>query len=202
MSIELYDNAVLNKFQEVYPNTVYAPTDRALEYASEVSETKQPKFPLISLYRQPFSIMIENVHMKEYKQGRKSRQTEEKDVVEYLRTLPVEIPWQIDLWCETDKQMSQLIQELVFWLLDEPVAIVKEPNTGQEFHFNLFFSRGEITDDTDVQAFTELGRLHRASTEIYTDEARVFMPYGKFTILEIDWTVVPVEEIKKENWSE
>jgi len=84
--------------------------------------------------------------------------------------------------------------------MDEPTFLVQEPTTGQQYHFNIFFSRGDITDNTDVQGFTELGRLHRSTLEIMTDEARIFMPYGKYTILHIDWEVEVVDKINKEDW--
>ena len=106
MSLGLFDNAIVSKFQSVFKNTVYTPVD-------EFPET--PTYPLITIYR------LENVpNFEEFfsftaKHEGISEIRQRDQVKVRLKKLSFLLTYQVDLYATDRDILDDLFVELCFF---------------------------------------------------------------------------------------
>lgn len=193
MSVTLYDNALLDKFTNpetgVFENTVLSPPDEAFMRCAELpANGGQVKLPLISIYREGYTINLENWNYRRFRIGQKQSYPDPntKTEVTMVRTLPIKIEYQIDVWATSKTQVDAIVRELVFWLLDSPYVKIEVPNS--DYRPEVSFKIEDIVDNSEIMSFEERGRFYRMTIPIVFEEAHLFCFNNLKTVLE-----VPVE---------
>lgn len=191
MSVEMYDYAVRDKLRGVFSNTHYAPTDEAFKRCAEANEGKV-KLPMISIFRPgAFEIDTRNYNMPDFFRGRnmwlKAPELGEgqslddvypkgniaPEAIRNLRSLPVVLRYQMDVWGTRMDVVNEMTKEIIFWLVEYPHIVVAEPISEIGMEFSIEFEDG-ITDNTDIMGFQDRGKLYRNSLDFFIRDARLF----------------------------
>lgn len=181
----MYDYGVVEKFKQVFSNTLYSPTDEAFRRCAELNEGKV-YLPLISIFR-PMGMEIDysNYSMPEFFRGRKLRLMDPQiaegqdtdnvlpEKVRNLRSLSVNLRYQMDIWGRNSNEINGLTKELIFWTVEYPHIEIQEPISGINFQFSIEFEQS-VTDNTDIAGFQDRGRLYRNTLEFSLRDSRLF----------------------------
>lgn len=151
MAVDMYDVAVTNKIKDLFYNTVYQ--DRDFVKHTVTDKSSVVKFPLISVFR-PDGWSVS------------STQNTWKASVAYLndlRTVYVDMNYQIDLYANTREQLEEITAELVLYLLKNPVVSVKYLSADESEYITVtstlrYVSGPERTSEMDDTAG---GRVYR-----------------------------------------
>lgn len=193
MSVTLYDDALLEKFREIFDNVVFSPPDRAFKRKSEINQGKV-EFPLISLYRENYTISFENFNFRQLRRGQEIQyMNDDKSIVQMVESLPLRIDYQLDVWAEDRKLVDKMVCELLFFMLTHRTVNITVPGTDKEFTFD--FQLEDISDNSDIMSFEERGRVYRVTIPFYFDNAHIFMLDNLDTVLDIDISVEIDEDI-------
>ena len=169
MSVELYDDALLEKIRGVYSNTVFASTERAFQACAELNNGKV-KLPLLSLSNFHYTISLPMLNTAAFRRGRSTEYTDEsKSEVRKQRTISLDINYQLDVWADRKKTVDSIVRELLFWFLENPQIIIENPD-GRDFQFSLIFDQ-DVENNSDVMSFEQLGRIYRMTIPMRLDNA-------------------------------
>jgi len=221
-ALKLYDEAMVEKIKKVFSNTYYAPPDKLFLYSGEDNDGLL-KLPIIGIHRPGgFSINRNLVNYSEYMRGKRVKVADDQTLYRYMRSLPVTIPYRIEVWGEEDNTVTQILKELIFFFHYEPTLIIsipelkndeaEEPSTEkargvdglagyspeqdykfEDFVFDIFFESDDINDDSDVMDFEDYGRLYRYTFDLVVPDARLFTFADMYTVLDVDVTYKLVE---------
>lgn len=158
MNIEAYDNSIEQKLKSIFPNVVYADTERALKESAE-DNNGAVKLPLISVYRTESKLSIDSGHlsMPAHKFGRKAHDYPGPSDLT-TQSIPLDITYQVDIWSVDRSHCDNIYRELLFYLIDCPNLTVEIPHVGTEdFAMTITDSSTEV----DTSSFSDTGRLYR-----------------------------------------
>lgn len=192
-NISKYHEALMNLFKSVFKgNVILEPVDTAFDYAIKQSKGKL-SFPFISIYPTP-TITLEhrNNNFASYKEGLKLY----KEVPVYdnygnlvdstgkisknVKTLYINIEYQIDVWALDRSTVEEVMQELVFWLYENQE--VSTEYQGQKLKFT--FSIGDsIQDNTDLTSYEANNKLYRNTINIMVS-ATLMRSENYFNVIE------------------
>jgi len=204
MSVNLYDEAVLNKFKGIFYNTVYAQTDMAFQASAELDKNQgKMRLPLFSIYCMNYTISLDWLNWGRTRVGRRSRFTDTENYTEMEReqTVPMRLEYQLDVWASTRSDLNDIVRELLFWIVQNPTFVVENPLNGEKYNFNLYIS-SDLQDNSDVMTHESRGRIYRMTIPLMVDEAVLFKVYDIKTVLEplIEIEVVDdINELKGED---
>ncbi len=154
--LHLYDNSMINKLKEVFPNVVYAPTDKALSIATD-DKKGNISLPLISVYRLSQNLDSSRSYPEAW-QGRLHNRVDSANSQLFTQSLPLTLTYQIDIWSTKRIESDSIYVELLFYLIDKPNLTIDIPNiTVEDFSLNIT----ETDSDIDMESFSEKGRLYR-----------------------------------------
>lgn len=180
MSIPLYDDAVIEKFESVFENVVFSEPDRAFNRSAEKrgvqGEDVEVKLPLISIYRENYTIDLERNNLRWRKRGRKVGLNDEETKAEMAESLPVRIDYQLDVWAKGRREVDFLTVELLFWMLDNPEIQLDLSEDFDDFSPYFNWKLEDVTDNSDIMSFEDRGKYYRVTIPFYFDEAMVFRP--------------------------
>lgn len=173
MSVTLYDNALLEKIKPVFNNVVISPPDMAFQRSAELNKG-DVKVPLLSIYRENYTLNRDNFNMMRTRRGRKTEYVNsEKSGVRMVKSLPIRIDYVLDVWAKEREVVDKMVAELLFWLVENPMITITIPNTTdmtQDFKLTI----EDMTDNSDVMSFEERGRIYRVSIPFYIDQAQLY----------------------------
>lgn len=192
MSLTLYNDALLSKFEGIYDNVVYSTTEEAFRKSALKMQKSNVTLPLISFYRTGFNITANLRNDPEFRSGRSSLLQSEDSTVRKLRSVPVTIQYQLDLWAQSQVVLDQMIQEVIFWLVGNPIVKVEVPSVGYQVDFSIMLE-DDIVDNTDIQSFEEGGRIYRKTLSLMTQSARLFSFHDIKTVLHSVQTEIEIE---------
>lgn len=177
MSIYLYDEALIRKLRNWTANTeinIYGPeqTGRMFEVIGDNTNDTPIKLPIIAIRRNP-SINISNPNKKPTTyDGLKIPELSEEDKMVKLSMIPIEISYQIDVYCRYMREADTLIRSLVFNIINHPTLEVLIPysNVNLEHNGNIRLTSG-IEDNSDVPERFVPGQFTRLSLTVSIDDA-------------------------------
>ena len=189
-SLGIYDRGVLNKFREVFDNSVISESEGAFSAAEEL--LGEVRLPLISIYREDFNIHTARYNLTQRRRGSSIVSgSEEDDEYKTIQDIPMEISYQIDVWTRRKEDIDKLIPELIFWLIENPNIEVNVEEADHPIEFPLVLEE-DVTDNTDIMSFEDKGRIFRMTLSARIDDARLFKFRTVKPVLttDIDYTVL------------
>lgn len=195
MSLKLYDEAMTEFIKEVFPNTVFAYQEKAFETRA-TKRDMPPKgevevmLPLVTLNRLTTEYAFEfagnnNRSLSGY-QGLRNR---------YIKTIPINIVYQIDIWSNKREETDDIFRELSFYLRDNEIEIDFDKDGKKDplkISFVLHLLDNE--DNTDIESFTDKGRIYRHSITVELREAVLIMTSDMHLVKDIPVRLVKLED--------
>lgn len=155
LTIQNYDQAVVDYFKSFYETTVYGSPEVAFKNAALQYKDKVP-LPLISVYRSELGLApIRNFPL--FKRGNITAVSE--STVSRERILPLTFIYHADVWATKASQAAQLFSEVLFRTIDKPLFDVAFDGIEPKIQANLILT--EIVDNTDSTQISTRGRLNR-----------------------------------------
>lgn len=194
--MHLYDEAVLNKFRELFgtDNMFIIPPERAKDTIAQL-EKDNVKFPLISLDRRGFSIRDSAVNWSASRMGLADSMTDEGKA-NIMHVIPIHINYQLDVYTVDRVSCDEILRELIFYFTLHPTLMVDIPyGLNTKHKFNLFFS-SDIEDNSDTVEHINKGVLYRYTANLYTDDAYLFANTPVDLVYSDIKEVIPIEEGK------
>lgn len=208
MSLECYDKAMKAKLERVFPNVVFSSLSKALSESAnvesisktsdgDVREKKKQEqvvsVPLIAFDR------INNPPNWEFRANdpavRRGRFViEEKD--HYLeKALPVNIQYQIDIISDKRVEVDGIWRELIMYLYTHSELAV-EFDGKNPFVENFPLKIMDTDNTTDIEDFTNVGRVYRQTINVEIPQAQLF--FHSSTDLIKDFPLRTIQFIEKE----
>ena len=177
MSVYLYDEALVRKIKNWTANTqvnVYGPeqTSRMFEVIGDTTDDSPIKLPLIVLRRNS-TVNILNTNKKPLTyDGIKIPELSSDDKMLKLSAIPINISYQIDIYCRYLKEADVLMRSMVFNIINHPTLEILIPynNVNIEHNANLILSEN-IEDNSDIPERFVPGQFTRMSLNVNVDDA-------------------------------
>lgn len=174
MSVKSYDEAIINKFREVFnTDTVYIlPVENAIRFEAQLTKDNI-KFPLISTNRLGYSIITSQVNQAAKMIGSfKGRDDDNTNV--FVQTIPIRIEYQLDIFTKDRASCDEITRELIFFFFQHPTLKAHfDYGLNIEHNFNLFLN-DDIVDNSDTIEHINNGVMFRNTLTFYTDDSRLF----------------------------
>ena len=177
MSIYLYDEALISKLRNWTANTqinIYGPeeTSRMFEVIGDKTDDTPIKLPLIAIRRNPTVNIINPNKKPTTYDGLAIREllTEEKAMK--LSLIPINIGYQLDVYCRYMKEADVLMRSLVFNIINHPTLRVLIPysNINLEHNANIRLA-SDIEDNSSIPERFVPGQFTRLTVNISIDDA-------------------------------
>jgi hypothetical protein len=179
--IYLYDKAMENKLKKVFPNTVYAPTDKFYERYLLKDKNDNVKLPALSIWRTSHEFIPHNAKTQLSIANFGIRHDEEY-LVRNIYSMQIILRYQLDIWAGTDIDRDDLMKEILFFLVSYPNIFIQYQ--GQKFEFPIQI---EPPDDiTEIAEFESNGDLYRISIPLVVPDARLLFYQDARTCKYID----------------
>lgn len=202
-----YGEGLKALFKKVFNgDVVLEQVDIAFEYAFKNTGGKL-KFPFISLY--PNSNIIidkKNVAFPSYKEGMQfqnpmptfNKNGEYKGTNERLaknaKFIYIIIGYQIEVWGTDRLSTEQLMQELLFWLMENQEVEITYQGKNLTYSFDV---DDQIIDNSDLSLYHSEGKIYRYTLGIQV-HATLLRSENYFTVLHPSVDVIPTYKIKEE----
>ena len=177
MSICLYDEALIKKLKNWTANTqinIYGPDEnnRMFEVIGDVTDDKPIKLPIIRLTR-PAGFSILNPHKKPTTyDGMRIHSTELGDRMIKLSMIPVNIEYQLDVYCRYLKEADVLARSLIFNIINHPTLEVTIPYHDVNLTHNANIRvNTDVEDNSDIPERFVPGMFTRLTMQISIDDA-------------------------------
>lgn len=188
MSLEAYDKAMFEKVKTVYPNTVFSPMTKALEVSAKTESITEDgdgstvgvnsyrdqmvAFPLIAIDRvnQSFAMYEQQRNDPAIRRGRFVLHDDEP---EREHTFPVTLNYQIDVLSNERREVDGIWRELVYYLYTHPTLRVEFEWNKRTYHEDAVLHLSDTDNTTDVEEFSDRGRIYRITTNIEVPDAKL-----------------------------
>lgn len=183
MSLSLYDEALVNKFKEVFGNVVNSEHSVLFERASD--EKAEIQIPMISIWRITSSPNLEGSSDPFIRRGYKVGRRSDGDVG-FLKSYPMKIIYQVDIWSDLRIEVDDIYRELLMFLFEEPnltleLEELKDVEWAEDFYIRVL--------DSDLASdFAEMERsgiLYRNTILLEIENARLFFTRNVKPVKEI-----------------
>lgn len=196
MSADLYDNAIINSLREITQDTRIhiSPVENVFRTIAKLENTEDKiELPLISVTRTGWSLL--NAHHTQKLAGDTLSYDTEKDWVQNIQMMPIQINYLLDVWTKTRKENDLIMRELIFYYSTHPTLKVQIPyNSDYEHTFNIYFN-ADIDDNSDIVEHKNRGEYFRQTIGFYTDDAYMWKTSSRpFTKVIIDVEVEDYED--------
>lgn len=205
VTLKTYDKALISKLRERIPvvngvpvmQVVYAPTNLAFEYAmkrKQVDNTtgtnNQIVLPLLSLYRPSGFSLSDMTHevlghrephfYVQYKNTKPDGSTEV--LTRNIQRIFVDIPYQLDIWTDSESDMAEVVQSMLFLFKREQSVDVKQLINGiilpdgsddnADINYIIKITLdNNVTDNTDLESESDNGKLYRYTLTFMLEDA-------------------------------
>jgi len=153
LSVYHYDDGLLYKFKSAFKNTVLSPTDRAFQRCAEIPPKKgEVTFPLLSIYRENYTLQMAQFDMHSRMRGRKVKYENYAREVTMEKMIPLRIDYQLDLWSKNQRNVDKLLEEILFWVTNDPAVeviapIVKSEDTPDHLTSYIYYLTDKIAEE-------------------------------------------------------
>lgn len=156
MSLKIYDDAMVEKFKKVFPNTIFSYAEKELYHGSD--DNLQVILPLISIDR--LNNNLNNSTWANELSGRRGS-FDKTSTGKMIKNFPVELRYQIDLVSNRREECDDLFRETIQFILEDNYLNVPF-NFGDDTKYYEFAIRLEDTDNlTEQSEFSDKGRLYK-----------------------------------------
>lgn len=178
MSLKLYDDALLDKFQKWTRGTQTTLTgvNQTARLFSKVIDEKKDKeltLPLIALSRHGgFQIEDKYKQPKSYNGLTFAQNAQQGAKVNIIR---ISIPYQIDVYTRYQEEADEYIRNIVFNIINYPKVQVQLPYEQLEsVHDSNIRLASEVEDNSDIPERLVPGQFTRYTLQINIDDAYLF----------------------------
>ena len=194
MSIYLYDEALIRKLQNWTANTqinIYGPeqTSRMFEVIGDKTNDTPIKLPIIAIRRNPtINIINPNKKPTTY-DGLVIPELSTENKALKLSMIPVNIGYQLDIYCRYMKEADVLMRSVVFNIINHPTLQVLIPynNINLEHNANIRLA-SDVEDNSDIPERFVPGQFTRLSLNINIDDAYLWDARERDNLkVSIDW---------------
>lgn len=196
MSVYLYDEAIVDRLRKVTGDSRIhiVPPDLSVSFFAQFDKDKV-EYPAIVVSRGSTI----NVNQGLYNQvsllkGQTVRLNSDENTVSKIKTLPIRVEWNIDVYAVDRYTCDEIVRELVFYLMTYPRFSVKVPyGVDIDQNFDIVVSP-EISDNSDLVEFPNTGEIFRETISIYTENARLYSSHRQYLT-----RVAPDVDVKNKN---
>lgn len=196
MSVYLYDEAIVDRLRKVTGDSRIhiVPPDLSVSFFAQFDKDKV-EYPAIVVSRGSTI----NVNQGLYNQvsllkGQTVRLNSDENTVSKIKTLPIRVEWNIDVYAVDRYTCDEIVRELVFYLMTYPRFSVKVPyGVDIDQNFDIVVSP-EISDNTDLVEFPNTGEIFRETIGIYTENAHLYSSHRQYLT-----RVAPDVDVKNKN---
>lgn len=178
MSIQLYDDALLNKLRKWTLDTQITLTGvnestRLFSTILDQNNDTPIKLPLIALSRPGGFVINDKYKQPKSYNGVKVAQTAERAA--RLNAIQIAIPYQIDIYTRYQQEADEYIRNIVFNIINYPVVSVEIPyyDLGISHVSNIRLS-SDVEDNSDVPEQLIKDQFKRYTLNIVIDDAYLF----------------------------
>lgn len=196
MSVYLYDEAIVDRLRKVTGDSRIhiVPPDLSVSFFAQFDKDKV-EYPAIVVSRGSTI----NVNQGLYNQvsllkGQTVRLNSDENTVSKIKTLPIRVEWNIDVYAVDRYTCDEIVRELVFYLMTYPRFSVKVPyGVDIDQNFDIVVSP-EISDNSDLVEFPNTGEIFRETISIYTENAHLYSSHRQYLT-----RVAPDVDVKNKN---
>ncbi len=174
MSIYLYDKSVVDVMRTWNRDNIISitSTDVLFPFRADASGTDRVTLPAISMSRLGVELLA-NSKRPMNADGYAYRV--ESDRTGKLRSVPIRIRWQLDIYTKNRQENDNLVREIILKLIAQPTFEIPIPynNADISHKFNVHIAP-DIVDNSQIPEHLEVGEYFRSTLEIYTDDAYLF----------------------------
>lgn len=177
MSLDLYDNGILAKFENWTSNTslhVYGPNDTRslIELTMDEKNDKPIQLPILSISRSGgYQILNANKKVMTY-DGLMTESNVDKSVS--LNAIPIHITYQIDVWCRYMKEADAYMRDVVFNIINHPTIKIMLPyNNIRIEHNSTMRIVTDVLDNSELNRLS-IGQYTRLSIGVGIDDAYIW----------------------------
>ena len=178
MSVELYDNAFVEKLRKWTKDTdvsILTPSETK-NMISIIADKKQDspiELPLISLKRPGgFTVLTTGARPLSHSGARLFANNE---TGKRLRAIPISIPYQIDIYTRYQDEADEYARNIVYNIINYPRLDISIPYYDEDYiHYSNIYMSGEVEDTSDIPERLVSGQFTRMSIQIVVDDAYLF----------------------------
>ena len=175
MSVYLYDEALVDGIKSVTGDNRIriVPPENTTSFLAQIDKDNV-NYPAILLRRGPIQIVEPMRNQYSMLKGETVRYNSEENTATKVKTLPIRIEWDVDVYAADRKTCDEIVRELVWFFTTYPRFSVKIPyglDITQNFDISL---DPNIEDNTDLLGFASTGELFRETLSIYTENAHYY----------------------------
>ena len=178
MSVELYDNAFIEKLKKWTKETditILTPneTKNTFSIIADKKNDSPVELPLITLRRNGgFKVQYTGARPIS-KVG--ARLFANSEVGRNLRAIPVSIPYQIDIYTRYQDEADEYARNIVYNIINYPRLDVKIPYYDENrIHYSNIHMIGDVEDTSDIPERLIAGQFTRMTIQIIVDDAYLF----------------------------
>lgn len=174
MSIKAYDDAIINRFREVFNDDIIyiLPVENAIRFVAQLKKDTV-KFPLISTMRLGYSIIGNMVNHNAKMIGSFTKKDGKNNNL-FAQSIPIRIEYQLDVFTVDKQSCDEITRELIFFFYQHPTLQAHfEYGLDFDHNFNMFLN-DEIVDNSDTVEHINNGVMFRNTLTFYVDDARLF----------------------------
>lgn len=179
-TLELYDEALLQKLKKLYTNVIGTFPDRAMFESNNKSKVS---LPLISMYRLQNDInfsggISHSAVFRGYRTGDEQR----------TRVIDIDLLYTIDIWADKRNEADQLFYDLVYILWTKPNIMLDMEGTENDKLFSLRLVEQSSSSNLFEQS-VENNRIYRYTLTYSVNEAKLMYRVPDGMITDVDTEV-------------
>ena len=199
MSVELYDNAFVEKLKKWTKDTdvsILTPgeTKNMMSVIADRKNDAPIELPLISLKRPGgFTVLTTGNRPLSHIGARLFANAE---IGKRLRAVPISIPYQIDIYTRYQDEADEYARNIVYNIINYPRLDINIPYYDENYvHYSNIYMVGEVEDTSDIPERLVSGQFTRMSIQIVVDDAYLFdIQHKKTSRVDPDAVTIEVQD--------
>ncbi len=178
MSVGLYDEALISKLRNWTKDTVVTiltpgETKNLFSIIADNNNDNPIQLPIISLKR-PGGFSVLNTG-KSALSNSGARLFASTDIGKRLRAIPINIPYQLDVYTRYQDEADELVRNIVYNIINYPRLDINIPYYDENYiHYSNIRMQSEVEDTSDIPERLFPGQFTRMTIHIYVDDAYLF----------------------------
>ena len=178
MSVELYDNALIEKLRKWTKDTdvsILTPGETRQMFAmiADKGNDSPVELPLIAIRRTGgFTVQTTGSRPLSHIGAKLFANSE---IGKKLRAVPISIPYQIDIYTRYQDEADEYTRNIVYNIINYPRLDVKIPYYDENIiHYSNMHMTGEVEDASDIPERLISGQFTRMTIQFVVDDAYLF----------------------------